>query len=529
LSAGRAVHDACPGGGTHPALGAHAALRPGGERRPRPSHLVRIGRRDAHRLGCGPDRRPGRRGRARRPRVRQRRAARDALSRPAARRRARRVVRHALAPLRPLAAGRDPRRPAADRSAAGRQCRPLRGRQQRPQAARRSVPGARVPPGLGALPPGGVGREHPPQAADPREHLPEAFRSVGEPPDRGARVDHHRAHRRRDPDPVRARPGGSAIARRMPPPLAGLRALDLTDAPGYLCGRLLADLGVLVIKVEPPGGDAGRALAPRYRAPDGREQGLYWHATNAGKLGVTLALEHAEAPRLLAELAARADFVLDSFPPDSAPARLVAEIAAARPVLVHTSVTPFGDRPPGRALHADDVVIAATGGSMYLCGDEDRPPVRLPLWQAFCHAGAEAAVGTLLAHLARGRSGRGQHVVVSAQAAMVRIEEAVAAFLRTRTKAEVYREGVRRRILVAPVATVADIVADPQLAFRDYFRPVDDAALGRRVRYPGPFARLSATPLAEPRRPPEPGEHNRHVWGELCGYDVEALGREGII
>ena len=112
---------------------------------------------------------------------------------------------------------------------------------------------------------------------------------------------------------------------------------------------------------------------------------------------------------------------------------------------------------------------------------------------------------------------------------MVRIEEAVAAFLRTRTKAEVYREGVRRRILVAPVATVADIVADPQLAFRDYFRPVDDAALGRRVRYPGPFARLSATPLAEPRRPPEPGEHNHRVWGELCGYDVEALGREGVI
>ena len=205
----------------------------------------------------------------------------------------------------------------------------------------------------------------------------------------------------------------------MPPPLAGLRALDLTDAPGYLCGRLLADLGVLVIKVEPPGGDAGRALAPRYRAPDGREHGLYWHATNAAKLGVTLALEHAEAPRLLAELAARADFVLDSFPPESAAARLVADIAAARPVLVHTSVTPFGDRPPGRALHADDIVIAATGGSMYLCGDEDRAPVRLPLWQAFCHAGAEAAVGTLLAHLARGRSGRGQHVVVSAQAAMV--------------------------------------------------------------------------------------------------------------
>ncbi len=412
----------------------------------------------------------------------------------------------------------------------------------------------------------------------------------------------------------------------MPPPLAGLRALDLTDALGYLCGRLLADLGVEVIKVEPPGGDPGRTLGPRYRAPDGQEHGLYWQATNAGKLGVTLALGHAGAPEVLARLAAQVDFVIDSFPPDSPAAGLVAEVAAARPALVHTSVTPFGDRPPGRALHADDIVIAAMGGSMYLCGDEDRPPLRLPLWQAFCHAGAEAAVGTLLAHAARGRSGRGQHVVVSAQAAMVwtlmnaqafpvlhgdhlrrsgpfvgsrgvrrrmvfpcadgfaslllmgaqgspstralmswmdehgmlpgwlrdwpwerwepgwamvaspeaqaemvRIEEAVETFLRTRTKAEVYREGVRRRILIAPVATVADIAADPQLAFRDYFRPVEDPALGQTVRRPGPFARLSATPLAEPRRSPAPGEHNVRVYGELCGCDVNALRRAGII
>src|SRR5204862_6206895 len=106
-------------------------------------------------------------------------------------------------------------------------------------------------------------------------------------------------------------------------------------------------------------------------------------------------------------------------PPVRPPARLVAGTGAGQPALVPTSVTAFGDRPPGGALHADDIVIAAMGGPMCLCGDEDRPPLRLPLWQAFCHAGAEAAVGTLLAHLARGRSGRGQRVVVNAQAAMV--------------------------------------------------------------------------------------------------------------
>jgi len=56
----------------------------------------------------------------------------------------------------------------------------------------------------------------------------------------------------------------------MPAPLRGLRALDLTDALGWLCGRVLVDLGVEVVKVEPPGGDPGRTLPPRWRAADGR-------------------------------------------------------------------------------------------------------------------------------------------------------------------------------------------------------------------------------------------------------------------
>src|SRR5689334_12388461 len=103
----------------------------------------------------------------------------------------------------------------------------------------------------------------------------------------------------------------------MPPPLRGLRALDLTDALGSLCGRLLVDLGVEVIKVEPRGGDPGRALPPRHRAADGREHGLYWYATNAGKLGVTLDVAHPGATRVLARLADAVDFVVESFAPDS--------------------------------------------------------------------------------------------------------------------------------------------------------------------------------------------------------------------
>src|SRR5262249_5775513 len=155
-----------------------------------------------------------------------------------------------------------------------------------------------------------------------------------------------------------------------------------------------ADLGVEVVKVEPPGGDRERGLAPRWRAPDGREHGLFWYATNAGKLAVTLALEHPGAASLVGCLADRSDFILESFPPDSRAARLVAAVVAVRPAPVRTTATPSGDRPPGRPLRADDIVVAAMGGPMSPGGDEARPPIRLPLWQTFCHAAAEAAVGT---------------------------------------------------------------------------------------------------------------------------------------
>jgi benzylsuccinate CoA-transferase BbsE subunit len=115
------------------------------------------------------------------------------------------------------------------------------------------------------------------------------------------------------------------------------------------------------------------------------------------------------------------------------------------------------------------------------------------------------------------------------QAELERIEDVVGAFLATRTKAEVYAEGVRRNILMAPVATAADIAADPQLAYREYFQSVPDPVLGRTVRFPGPFARLSATPLAAARRPPTAGEHNTQVYAELCGLDVDALARNRVV
>ncbi len=73
--------------------------------------------------------------------------------------------------------------------------------------------------------------------------------------------------------------------------LAPFRVLDLTDEKGFLCGRVLGDFGADVIKVEPPGGDPGRAVGPFYHDIPDPEKSLYWMAYNANKRGITLNIE----------------------------------------------------------------------------------------------------------------------------------------------------------------------------------------------------------------------------------------------
>jgi crotonobetainyl-CoA:carnitine CoA-transferase CaiB-like acyl-CoA transferase len=202
--------------------------------------------------------------------------------------------------------------------------------------------------------------------------------------------------------------------------LSPYRVLDLSDERGLLCGQLLADLGADVIKVEPPGGSAARAIGPFLDDTPGPERSLYWLSYNRNKRGITLDLERPAGRELLKRLAARADFFIES----SAPGRMAAlglgyaELAKINPALTYVSITPFGQDGP-KALYADaDLILMAASGPLVLTGDDDRPPVRLSVPQAFLHACADAAVGALAAHHERMRSGRGQHIDVAAQASV---------------------------------------------------------------------------------------------------------------
>ena len=76
--------------------------------------------------------------------------------------------------------------------------------------------------------------------------------------------------------------------------LEGYRALDLTDEKGFLCGKILAELGVDVIKVEKPGGDPSRETGPFWHNEKEPEKSLYWFAYNSSKRGITLDLETEE-------------------------------------------------------------------------------------------------------------------------------------------------------------------------------------------------------------------------------------------
>src|SRR4051794_1551315 len=93
------------------------------------------------------------------------------------------------------------------------------------------------------------------------------------------------------------------------------RILDLTTDRGWLAGRLLADLGADVIKIEPPGGDPGRALAPFAGGAPDPDTGLVWWAFNRGKRSAILDLGTSADRELFLALAADADAIIESFEP----------------------------------------------------------------------------------------------------------------------------------------------------------------------------------------------------------------------
>jgi crotonobetainyl-CoA:carnitine CoA-transferase CaiB-like acyl-CoA transferase len=249
--------------------------------------------------------------------------------------------------------------------------------------------------------------------------------------------------------------------------LTGYRVLDLCGEPGLLAGKLLADLGADVIKVEPPGGDPARGIKPLAPGVEKAEASFFWQAMNTGKHGITLDLTNPRGCELFLKLAATADAVIESFPPGHMGRMGLGydELCRVRPAMVMVSVTPFGAEGPYRDYAASDLIIWALSGLLYICGDQDRPPVRISLPQSWLHAATDAAAGLVMALYHRGRTGMGQRVTVSALKAMERVAYAAHSLWDARGKV-LKRQGSGLRI--PPLGTTTPVIwpcADGYVAF----------------------------------------------------------------
>jgi crotonobetainyl-CoA:carnitine CoA-transferase CaiB-like acyl-CoA transferase len=199
--------------------------------------------------------------------------------------------------------------------------------------------------------------------------------------------------------------------------LNGCRALDLSDEKGLLCGKILADLGVEVIKIEKPGGDPSRKIGPFLDDCADPEKSLFWLAYNSNKKGITLDIETADGQVIFKKLVKTADFVIESFAPGYLD-RLglgYQALSSLKKDIILVSITPFGQSGPYSEYKFSDIAVMAMTGTLYQTGESDGPPVHMSMPQACMHAGADGAVGAMIAYYHREKSGEGQQVDVSMQ------------------------------------------------------------------------------------------------------------------
>ncbi len=393
-------------------------------------------------------------------------------------------------------------------------------------------------------------------------------------------------------------------------PLAGLRLIDLsTVLAGPYSTALLADLGADVIKVEPPSGDAARALVtdePRHN-PDGLAPHILTNQRN--KRSIVIDLKHPAGKAAFADLVRWADVVMENYRP-GVTGRLGIDypaLAALNPRVIVCSITGYGLTGPGKDRAAFDANIQAYAGIMSVTGEPRGMPVRPgPAYGDMC-AGMAGALGILAAVIGRERTGRGQHVdlsmldvqlsmqnyfctmhlasgrptrrlgnehelhvpynayrtasgplfvtvVTDAQwsgllralgtldhppevraylealadarlrerlnrtRARAAINAAMSAILATRPREQWMEVLAAERLPFAPVNTLEEALADPQVAARHMVAEMPLPG-GGTYRAPGNPIKLSAAGPDAFTAPPRLGQHTREVLAEVLGYD----------
>jgi len=189
-------------------------------------------------------------------------------------------------------------------------------------------------------------------------------------------------------------------------PLAGIRVLEMgSTVAGPFCGRLLADFGAEVIKVEDAGGDPVRTMGKRFHGVS-----LYAASIFRNKSIVSIDLRKPEGQGIAADLAAKCDVVVENFRPGGLEKWGLgyAQLSARNPRLVMVRISGFGQDGPYSQRAGYGVIGEAVSGLRHLTGDEDRPPSRVAVSMTDYITGLYGAFGATLALFAREKTGRGQ-------------------------------------------------------------------------------------------------------------------------
>ncbi|MCC7346132.1 MAG: CoA transferase [Variibacter sp.] len=212
---------------------------------------------------------------------------------------------------------------------------------------------------------------------------------------------------------------------RRPLPLAGIKVLELGQLiAGPFCGRMLADFGAEVVKVEPPGhGDPLR----NWRILENGTS-FWWHAQSRNKKSVAIDLRTAEGQALVRSLAAEADVLIENFRPGTLEKWGLGDdvLKADNPQLVLLRVSGYGQTGPKKDLAGFGVIAEAVGGLRHLTGEPGRVPVRVGVSIGDSLAALHGVIGVLIALYDRdARNGKGQVVDVALYEAVFNIMESL--------------------------------------------------------------------------------------------------------
>ena len=197
----------------------------------------------------------------------------------------------------------------------------------------------------------------------------------------------------------------------MPGILSGVRVLDLsTIVAGPSASMILADLGADIIKVEPPGGEDGRAMGPHRGAWGG-----YFTVLNRGKRSVVVDIRKPEGREAVLRIAATCDVFFENFRGGKA-AKFgfdEASVRARRGDIIYASLSAYGASGPDYSRPGYDAVLQARTGIMSVTGNGEEMPIRSGVSILDLGTGVWMALGVVAALLDRQRSGKGQRVDTS--------------------------------------------------------------------------------------------------------------------